>query len=53
MSASELHLQEQTRIADQKLKIVELDLSRNLLEKWVDVASICLTLKSLRTLKVK
>jgi tubulin-specific chaperone E len=53
VSSSELHLQEQKRIADQNLKIVELDLSRNLLEKWVDVANICSTLKSLKSLKVK
>ena len=30
-----------------------LDLSRNLLERWVDVESICSELKSLRTLQVK
>lgn len=30
-----------------------LDLSRNLLERWVDVESICNELKSLRTLQVK
>ena len=34
-------------------KIVELDLSRNLIERWEDVAGICMTLAALRSLKVK
>ena len=34
-------------------KIIELDLSRNLLNRWGDVASICDSLKRLRTLKLK
>lgn len=34
-------------------KIVELDLSRNLLNRWRDVASICDSLKRLKTLKLK
>ena len=33
-------------------KIQELDLSRNLLETWDDVAEICRPLKQLRVLKV-
>ena len=53
IGSSELHLQAQRRITDQNLKIVELDLSRNLLEKWIDVASICISLKSLKILKLK
>lgn len=53
IDSSELHLQAQRRIAAQKLKIVELDLSRNLLEKWIDVASICAGLKSLKRLTLK
>lgn len=35
------------------LKIVELDLSRNLLESWMGIAAICAPLKSLRSLKLK
>lgn len=53
IESAELHLQEKRRIADQNLKIVELDLSRNLVEKWIDIISICNGLKSLRILKVK
>ena len=34
-------------------KIVELDLSRNLIEQWEDVAGICTALVFLRSLKVK
>lgn len=34
-------------------KIVELDLSRNLLEKWMDVVGICKALPLLRSLKLK
>ncbi len=34
-------------------KVVELDLSRNLLERWQDVEGICSTLTALRTLKLK
>ncbi len=41
------------RIQEQHLKIIELDLSRNLLEKWADVVRICAALKSLRSLKVE
>ncbi|KAE8339888.1 hypothetical protein BDV24DRAFT_175863 [Aspergillus arachidicola] len=33
-------------------KIIELDLSRNLLSRWRDVASICDSLKRLKTLKL-
>ena len=53
LASEELQLQEWQRIRDQQLKIVELDLSRNLLEKWADVMGICSTLKSLETLKLK
>lgn len=34
-------------------KIIELDLSRNLLRRWVDVWDICRQLKQLRQLKLK
>lgn len=40
-------------IKDQTLRIVELDLSRNLLEEWATVVGICTDLKCLKTLKVK
>ena len=40
-------------LAERKLKIVELDLSRNLLEEWADVVGICSTLRSLQHLKLK
>lgn len=53
IDSSELHIQARRRIAEQNLKIVQLDLSRNLLEKWVDVASICVGLKALKILKLK
>ncbi|KAE8375150.1 hypothetical protein BDV26DRAFT_283726 [Aspergillus bertholletiae] len=33
-------------------KIIELDLSRNLLNRWRDVASLCASLKRLKTLKL-
>jgi hypothetical protein len=49
----ELQLHEWQRIQEQHLKIIELDLSRNLLEKWADVVGICAALKSLRSLKVE
>lgn len=41
------------QIHDHKLNIVELDLSRNVIEKWAEIAAICSTLRSLRILKVK
>lgn len=41
------------QIHDHKLNIVELDLSRNVIETWADIADICSTLRSLRILKVK
>lgn len=53
VGSAELRLQERQRIEDQKLKIVELDLSRNLIEEWAEVADICGTLKCLRSLKMK
>lgn len=34
-------------------KIAELDLSRNLLERWRDVRDICAQFESLRSLKLK
>ena len=36
-----------------RMKVVELDLSRNLFEHWADVAAICSRLTSLRSLKFK
>lgn len=41
------------QIHDYKLNIVELDLSRNVIEMWAEIADICSTLRSLRILKVK
>lgn len=41
------------RYQTQKLKILELDLSRNLIETWADVAGICSGLENLRSLKLK
>lgn len=46
-------LQEIKEIEKTCPKIVELDLSRNLIECWEDVAGICTTLAALRSLKVK
>ncbi|RJE19980.1 hypothetical protein PHISCL_07678 [Aspergillus sclerotialis] len=40
------------RIGETCPKIVELDLSRNLISRWVDVADICDQLKRLRLLKL-
>lgn len=37
----------------QKLKIVELDLSRNLIETWAEVTGICSGLGNLKSLKLK
>lgn len=37
----------------QKFKIVELDLSRNLIETWAEVAGICSGLGNLKSLKLK
>jgi tubulin-specific chaperone E len=34
-------------------KIIELDLGRNLFEKWMDIVYICEALKGLRSLRVK
>ena len=53
IGSQELRLQEWERVQDQHLMIVDLDLSRNLLEKWADVVGICSTLKSLKSLKVE
>lgn len=41
------------RLASMKLKIAELDLSNNLIEKWADVVGICSALKCLRSLKLE
>ena len=41
------------RIGETCPKIVELDLSCNLLRHWIDVADICAQLKRLRVLKLK
>lgn len=46
-------LQEIKEIEKTCPKIVELDLSRNLFERWEDVAGICTALADLRSLKVK
>ena len=40
------------RIANLHLRIQNLDLSRNLLETWMDILSICYPLKHLQTLNV-
>ena len=53
LSGLELRLQEWLRIEEQKLKLQELDLSRNLIEEWADVVGICSALRSLRTLKLE
>lgn len=53
IGSHELQLHEWQRIQEQQLKIVELDLSRNLLERWADVVGICAALKSLKSLKVE
>lgn len=41
------------QLHDYKLNMVELDLSRNVIEKWAEIAAICSTLRSLRILKAK
>ena len=38
---------------NRNLKIVELDLSRNLLESWYEIAAICNSLDSLRSLRLE
>lgn len=53
IGSSELRIQDRQRIREQRFKIRELDLSRNLLETWADVAEICSSLKSLHSLKVE
>lgn len=40
-------------IQAEHLKVIELDLSRNLLETWADLAAICTPLKALRSLTLK
>ena len=40
-------------LKSKSLSIVELDLSRNLLETWIDVVGICGALKSLAALELK
>ena len=37
----------------QNLKIVELDLSRNLMEDWREITAICESLRCLRSLKIE
>lgn len=38
---------------EQNLKIVELDLSRNLIESWCEIIAICKSLQFLRCLKLE
>ena len=42
-----------SNLDQQNLKIVELDLSRNLLEKWHEIAAICDSLQSLQRLRLE
>lgn len=46
-------LQRTKQITEVCPKIVELDLSRNLIEEWVDIVGICKALPMLRSLKLK
>lgn len=41
------------QIHDHNFNVVELDLSRNVIERWAEIADICSALRSLRILKVK
>jgi hypothetical protein len=45
--------EELRRIRETFPRVVELDLSRNLLRNWTEVENICKQLKDLRTLKLK
>lgn len=40
-------------LGKQNLKIIELDLSRNLLESWYEVTAICRSLRSLQSLRLE
>lgn len=53
IGAREMWLQERARIEAQRLSIVELDLSQNLIEEWTQVAGICGSLPSLLILNVR
>ena len=46
-------LQQIKKLTEVCPKIVELDLSRNLIENWMDVVGICKALPMLRSLKLK
>lgn len=46
-------LQELERIEETCPKIVELDLSRNLIETWAEVEGVCTSLPRLKSLKIK
>ena len=43
----------ESHLDQQELKIVELDLSRNLLESWHDIVTLCNSLKSLQSLRLE
>ena len=40
-------------LEEQNLKVIELDLSRNLLESWYEVTGICRSLHSLQSLRLE
>ena len=40
-------------LGEQNLKIIELDLSRNLLESWCEVMAICKSLQCLKSLRLE
>ena len=40
-------------VEKQNLKIIELDLSRNLLEDWHEITAICKSLRYLKSLKLE
>ena len=43
----------ETDLDKQELKVIELDLSRNLLENWYDITAICSALHALKSLRLK
>ena len=43
----------ETDLDEQELKVIELDLSRNLLENWYDIMAICSTLHALKSLRLE
>jgi tubulin-specific chaperone E len=45
--------EELRRLGQTCLKIVELDLSRNLFQHWIEIHDICKSLKQLKSLKLK